>query len=125
MAYAATTDVTVRWARTPSPEEEALIGVRLEDVERLIRRRVPTLDAKISSGAVDVKDVIQVESESVLRLVRNPEGYLSESDGNYTYMLRSDLASGRLEILPEEWEVLGVTRSRMAVLTPTFTVDEQ
>lgn len=125
MAYATTADVTVRWARTPSDEEETLIGVRLEDVERLIRRRIPTLDTRVSSGALDVDDLIQIEAEAVLRLVRNPEGYLSESDGNYTYMLRSDLASGRLEILPEEWEVLGITRSRMAVLSPTFTVDEQ
>lgn len=125
MAYATATDVTVRWARTPSEEEEALIGVRLDDVERLIRRRVPDLDTKIAAGSVDEDDVIQVEAEAVLRLVRNPEGYLSESDGNYTYMLRSDLAAGRLEILPEEWELLGVRRSRMAVLSPTFTVDEQ
>ena len=122
MAYATAEDVAIRWARTPSVEEAALIEVRLGDVERMIRRRVPTLDDKVTAGTVDEDDLIQVESDAVLRLVRNPDGYLSESDGNYTYMLRSDLASGRLEILPEEWELLGVTRSRMASLVPNFTV---
>jgi Phage protein Gp19/Gp15/Gp42 len=46
----------------------------------------------------------------VLRLVRNPEGYLSETDGDYTYMLRQDLASGKLDLLPEDWETLGRLR---------------
>jgi len=49
-----------------------------------------------------------VESDVVLRLVRNPEGYLSETVGDYTYMLRQYLASGKLELLPEDWETLGV-----------------
>jgi hypothetical protein len=88
----------------------------------MIRRRVPTLDALVDAGTVDPDDVVQVESDAVLRLVRNPDGYLSESDGNYTYMLRSDLASGKLEVLPEEWELLGVVRSRMAVIAPRITL---
>lgn len=120
MAYATSADVSVRWARTPSDEEAALIEVRLNDLERTIRRRIPTLDDQVVSGAIDVEDLIQVESEAVLRLVRNPDGYLSESDGNYTYMLRSDLSSGKLEVLPEEWLMLGVTSTRMAVLAPSY-----
>ena len=39
-----------------------------------------------------------MESDVVLRLVRNPEGYLSETDGDYTYMLRQDLASGKVSL---------------------------
>lgn len=121
--YAEATDVTKRWARTPAPEEISLIEIRLADVERMIRRRIPDLDDKIDSGELDVEDLKQVEADAVLRLVRNPEGYLSETDGNYTYMLQQDMALGRLEILPEEWEILGIRRGRMSVLIPVPMVE--
>ena len=122
MAYASASDVTARWARTPTDEEQTLIEVRLEDAERLIKRRIPDLDDKVTDGSVLEDDVIQVEAEAVLRLVRNPEGYLSETDGNYTYMLRSDIATGRLEILAEEWEILGLRKARFAILAPNVVM---
>lgn len=118
MAYAQASDVTVRWAREASAEETSLINTRLADVERMIKRRIPDLDTKVTNGDIDVEDLKQVEADAVLRLVRNPEGYLSETDGNYTYMLQQDLATGRLEIFPEEWEMLGYRRSRMAIIVP-------
>lgn len=111
MAYATLTDVSVRWARTPSDEESALIQVRLEDVERMIRKRIPTLDDLITAGDILEDDLIQIEADSVLRLVRNPEGYVSETDGNYTYQFKQSTSAGTLEILPEEWALLGVRAS--------------
>ena len=54
--------------------------------------------------------------------MRNPEGYLSETDGDYTYMLQSDLTKGRLDITAEEWEILGVRQSRMFTLAPTVSM---
>lgn len=116
MAYATTDDVTARWARDATPEEIALIEVRLEDVERKIKRTIPDLDQQITDGDIDEADVVQVEADAVLRLARNPEGYLSESDGSYTYQLRHDLAVGSLEILPDEWVSLGVTRTFVLVI---------
>jgi len=121
MAYATSTDVSVRWGKDLAnidAETIALIEVRLDDVERMIRRRIPDLDAQVASGDIVEDDLTQVESDSVLRLVRNPDGYLSESDGNYTYMLKSDLASGKLEITSDEWEILGVRRARISFLDP-------
>ncbi|ASJ79532.1 head-to-tail adaptor [Mycobacterium phage Kalnoky] len=117
MPYATASDVTARWARQPTDEETALINVRLADVERMIKRRIPDLATRVTDSDY-LEDLKQVEADAVLRLVRNPEGYLSETDGNYTYMLRSDLASGKLEIFPEEWEILGYRRSRMTVIVP-------
>jgi hypothetical protein len=124
MAYASADDVAVRWARCLTPEECALVQVRLDDVERMLKRRIPELDSKITSGDIDVEDVIQVESDAVLRLARNPEGFQSETDGNYTYQLQKDLASGRLEITDDEWDILGVRRSRMSVLVPSFVAGD-
>jgi len=111
-------DVENRWVRELSDEETTLVETRLADAERMIRRRVQDLDAKISAGDIDEEDVKQVEAEAVLRLLRNPEGFTQESDGNYTYQLSQRLASGRLEILDEEWEMLGVPRRGMFVLYP-------
>lgn len=119
MAYATVSDVTSRWTREPTTEETTLITTRLEDVERLIRRRIPDLDTKVADADY-LADVVWVEAESVLRLVRNPDGYVSETDGNYTYMLSQQQATGRLEILPDEWEALGWRRSRMSVLVPNI-----
>lgn len=124
MAYASADDVAVRWGRTLAPEESALVRVRLDDVERMLRRRIPDMDDKVAAGDLDVEDIVQVEADAVLRLARNPEGYLSETDGNYTYQLQKDLASGRLQITDEEWEILGVRRSRMSVLVPSFVAGD-
>lgn len=125
MAYATSDDVAVRWARTPSDEEAALIEVRLEDVERLIRKRIPTLDDLVADESILEDDLIQVEADSVLRLVRNPEGYVSESDGNYTYQFSQSTSASKLEILPHEWALLGVTASGVLFsLVPYFEPGE-
>lgn len=122
MALATSTDVSVRWARELTPEEEALVNLRLEEVERMVRRRIPDLDQRITAGTVLEADVVQVEADAVLRLVRNPEGYLSETDGNYTYTLQrsDDGPAGRLALTPEEWRVLGVTTGALSVMVPGF-----
>jgi hypothetical protein len=124
MAYASTDDVAVRWSRELSCDEVKLVQVRLEDVERLIRRRIPDLDALIDAGKVDVEDVVQVEADAVLRLARNPEGYVSETDGNYTYQLSKDLATGRLSITADEWQILGVRRNRLTTLVPSLLLGD-
>jgi hypothetical protein len=91
----------------------------LEDVERMIRRRIPDLDDQIAAGTIDVEDVVQVESDCVLRLARNPEGYVSETDGDYTYKLSDNLAGGALGITDDEWAILGVSGGNgMFFLTP-------
>lgn len=118
MAYAEASDVTVRWGKSDlDADTTALIEVRLADVERMLNRRVD-LAAGIADDTFEEADVIQIEADAVLRLARNPDGYLSETDGNYTYMLKQELASGRLEILAEEWEILGITSGGMFIISP-------
>lgn len=124
MAYAEVQDVAARWARTPSDEEATLVEIRLAEVERKIERRfkalgLGTIADQIAATTLDVEDVKQVEADTVLRLVRNPEGYLSETDGNYTYMLQAGSNAGALEISAEDWLTLGVTPApRMSMLIP-------
>lgn len=112
MTYAVASDVTDRLGRTASDAELTLITTRLADVERLILKRIPDLAAQIAADppTVDELDVVQVEAQAVLRVVRNPNGYVSETDGEYTYQLgQSSMPEEQVEILPSEWELLGVS----------------
>jgi len=123
VAYATAHDVVVLWAKEPEPEVMVLIERRLEQVERMIRRRISNLDSLVEESETFEADLIDIEADAVLRLVRNPEGYMSETDGTYTYQLQSDLSTGRLEILDDEWTILGVNRlSRMSTITPLFVM---
>lgn len=123
MAYATSDDVVELWAKEPEPEVLVLIERRLEQVERMIRRRIPDLDAKVEASETFLADLIDVEADAVLRLVRNPEGYVSETDGAYTYQLSEALNSGQLQVLDDEWMMLGVYRlSRMSTITPLFVM---
>lgn len=127
MAYATAGDVTELWAKQPEPEVLTLIERRLAQAERMILRRIPDLAARIADGRIDLADVVDIESDAVLRLVRNPEGYLSETDGNYTYMLHTDLSSsGRLTIEDDEWEILGISlRTRVSVIVPYLAAPQR
>ncbi|AGR46432.1 head-to-tail adaptor [Mycobacterium phage Superchunk] len=123
MAYATAQDVVTLWAKEPEPEVMDLIERRLAQVERMIKRRIPNLDLKVAGDATFQADLIDIEADAVLRLVRNPEGYISETDGAYTYQLQTDLSQGRLTILDDEWTTLGVNRlSRMSVIAPNIVL---
>jgi Gp19/Gp15/Gp42-like protein len=122
MALATHEDVVDRWIGEPFEAEVlAVIDVRLDDAERILRLEVPDLLERAVDDA-DYHDlVVQVESEMVLRLVKNPEGYSQESDGNYSYAIYQQVASGRLEILDDELDWLRDNEGRgMFVITPNF-----
>lgn len=123
MTYATATDVTDRLGKSADADLTTLINTRLADVERMIKKRIPTLDTE--AGDADfLAELIRVEADAVLRLARNPEGYFSETDGSYTYQFIQSLASGTLEILPDEWKMLGVFQAGMFVIIPTPVVPQ-
>lgn len=106
MAYATPADVEARIGRELTPEETIQVGELLEDVEALIKLRIPDLDAKVADGTIPERIVVMVEVNAVVRVLRNPEAYVSETDGNYSYTRSQNGASGYLELLPIEWEWL-------------------
>lgn len=71
MTYAAAADVTTLWAKEPEPEVISLIERRLEQVERMLKRRIPDLAVRIAAGDIDEVDVVEIEADAVLRVVRN------------------------------------------------------
>lgn len=119
MAYATVTDVQNRYHETLDETLELLVTTRLADAELLIRHRIADLDDQIDAETIDQAIVVMIEAEMVLRLVRNPDGFSQESDGNYSYAIYQQVASGRLEILASEWELLGISEA-VGVLQPSL-----
>ena len=92
MAYATPVDVEARLGRPLDESETQVVSARLNDAELIIRSRIPDLDEKVLDGTVTEAAIVMVEAEMVLRLVRNPEGYTAETDGNYSYQISADVA---------------------------------
>ncbi len=106
-SYATSDDVTARLGRQLTEDEQTQVPTLLSDTEILIRSRILDLDDKAQDEAY-LAILKMVEANAVKRLIRNPDGYTSESDGEYTYQINYKLASGGLEITSQEWALLGV-----------------
>lgn len=109
MAYATETDVQSRLGRPLTTEENEQVSTLLGDVEILIKSKIPDLEDQIEALTISPEVVVMVEASAVARLMRNPDGYTSESDGDYTYQINWKMASGSLEISEREWSLLGVS----------------
>lgn len=105
--YATVDDVRGAWERPIPSSREPYVQGRLNAAHRLLRGKAPGLDARVASGVLDrdlVKDVIV---EMVLRVLRNPSGFRSETDGDYSYSRDTQVASGRLVVTDDDLETLG------------------
>lgn len=124
MTYAQKTDVVARLGRQLTEDEQTLTETRLADAERMLERRVD-LAAGIADGDFTEADVVQIEADAVIRILRNPDGYTSETDGTYSYRMNWDVASGKLEIRDSEWRSLGVSSGLSMIDVRPRTVMER
>jgi hypothetical protein len=115
MSYAQASDVEARLGRSLDDTETIIVNARLGDAELVIKSRIPDLVDQVTAGTIDEAVVVMVESDMILRLIRNPEGYTQESDGNYSYTISTQVASGRLEVLESEWSMLGLKRGAFTI----------
>lgn len=115
MAYATLEDVQARYHLPIEDSLHALVEARLEDAEEKIRNRIPALDDLIEQGRVSRNTVVRVTAEAVIRLVRNPDGYVSETDGSYTYQLSYNAGGSDLVINDDDWYDLGIRKRMSAV----------
>ena len=102
-----TADIEARW-RTLTTQETTNATAFLADAWALLLSRRPTLDADMTAGTVTSANVIRVVSAMVLRLLKNPDGYESESLDDWTGRRAALIASG----------VLHVTSDELADITP-------
>jgi hypothetical protein len=120
VALAQADDVAVRLGRELDASETLLVETRLNDAERMLKRRIDDLLSQAATDADFHDEVVRVESEMILRLVKNPDGYSQESDGNYSYAIYQAVASGKLEVTQDEWESLGVKGGGMFTIQPVL-----
>jgi hypothetical protein len=118
VSYATVDEVEARVGRPLNDGERELAAVLLADAESLIRARVPDLDARISDGRIRRELVVMIEANAVVRVLRNPGGYTSETAGDYSYTIDSRAAAGYLTIPDTDWRLIGVTAGAFTI-TPT------
>lgn len=115
MAIATVDDVEARLDRDLTDDERELATTLLEDVEAMIRRRVRNLLKRAAADPSYRQIVVMVEANAVLRVIRNPEGYRQEAEGNYSYSLSAAVAAGHLFVMDSEWDMLGANRGAFTI----------
>ena len=112
MAVATRKDVETSLMRDLDANEEKYVLDLLDRAERLIQSRIPDLHTRIESDPCGgfQNTVADVEAEAVARVFRAPDSgvYSSETEGNYSYSVNMQVASGLLDILDAEWSRLGL-----------------
>lgn len=115
-AFATYNDVAARW-RPLSAAEQETAETLLTDVSGLIRSQVPTIDARLDAGTLDAGIVRMVAARSVIRSMQNPEGYRTESDGDYSYTRDESRTSGELYVSAADLALLrGGSASRVGTI---------
>lgn len=84
---------------------------KLDEAVRLLIRKVPTVVARMAAGSIDPDFVKDKVVGAVLRVLRNPEGIQSETEGNYSYKVNPITASGNVWFTKDELADLGAVRA--------------
>jgi Phage protein Gp19/Gp15/Gp42 len=106
MTYADDSDVEVRLGRTLSEPERLQVLAWLQDIEGTIKSRIPNLDDLVTAGTLPAAVVLKIEAQAVLRVLRNPDGKLTERIDDYSWTRDSSTATGSLCLTDEEWDEL-------------------
>ncbi|MEW2011423.1 Gp19/Gp15/Gp42 family protein [Microbacterium sp. NPDC078814] len=107
MASPATiTDLTERSFRPLTEAEKQVGSVLLEDAWNLILTHRPHVADRITEPAFRAL-VVQVQCAMVLRVVKNPDGYLSEQIDDYQYRRDAAVSAGALYVSDAELALLG------------------
>jgi hypothetical protein len=108
MSYAGLADVQVSLGRPLTDDEQDQADGLLDRVESRIYARISDLDTRLADEDNLVALLVEVESDAVARVLRNPSGLLQEQDGDYAYTRDRRVSSGSLSLTEDEWARLGV-----------------
>lgn len=80
---------------------------KIDEAVRELLSYIPNLMSRIENQLVDKDFVTDKVIGSVLRVVRNPEGIESETEGDYAYKLNKTVASGDIWYLERDLIAMG------------------
>src|SRR5690349_6395828 len=99
--YESSVPFSATWLQSKISEAELILSGRLGDLSDWIAAD-PTLWAQRT------KKIKTVVGRMVRRVIRNPEGFQSEADGDYSYSRgRSTGEPGDVYASPADWSMLG------------------
>ena len=89
--------------------DEALVAQRLiKAASAIVRRRIATLDAAVTAGAIDPTLVSHVVASMVYRVMQNPDSVRSETLGQYS--VTYERSASALTMTDDELALLGGKR---------------
>jgi hypothetical protein len=119
MAFATVEDVEVRLMRTLDESEAKYCLVLLDEAQRRLNARIPSLTLEAVESEAYRDQVVAVTAQMVVRVLRNPDGVIQQNLGETGYQINWRVASGMLTVSDEEWESLGYRKDVRAVLPET------
>jgi hypothetical protein len=72
------------------------VETKIADAVALILDECPRVASRLAAGTLSITNYRRVVSDVVLRVIRNPTGVNSESEGGYSYSTSALVASGSL-----------------------------
>jgi len=85
---------------------QAWFEIQTADAVQFISDNVPNLLPRLQSGKLRLRTFYRIVYEVVLRVARNPDGIITESEGGYSVGLRQGVASGMLSLSDRDLETL-------------------
>lgn len=119
MTIGTAADVEASLARALTASEASHVDALLHKAELKLQSRIPDLVTRAAVDETFQANVGSVEGDIVARVLRNPDGLKSESDGTISYSADWTVALGRVTVLDEEWAQLGLG-TRLRGIAPTL-----
>ena len=98
------------------------IQTKIDDtIDKAASRWGSRIQARLDEGTLTVNGFKSVIAEAVLRVLRNPDGYTNETEGNYSYGLNKQVASGYLMFTRDNIsDLVGFTSAHSQIGTSTI-----
>lgn len=87
---------------------------------RELLNKIPSITSRVAAGTLDRDYVVDKVGEAVHRVLRNPEGMASETEGDYSYRLRTIMASGNIWYPDADLIALGYISGKNSVPKTVF-----